>query len=235
MLPQYIEFGLVSLLQLDEEVLEDLKEIGHSLDKDYTTLCQYVCGNLTTKRRASHSSKPDASDICLLFKANLAHTSALLLDEHPQTTPGALDFLCVSGLVGFPPTDGGPISFTQLIGAEELVNQLRKLTSHPCLGESARMLTDNSPAALLTSLAEVALPVLSSEDLKAIGPVTTIQNLASFLNPLSVSLPSLFLLGMMLVAFLLAAASCWLTGGTGLAIGALILFAIVVSLIRRLN
>ena len=226
---------MLSLPQLEEDVLDDLKEIGHPYNKDYTGLCQYACGNVAVKHRASRSFKPVASDICLLFKANLAHACALLLDKHPQTTAGALDFLCVSGLVGFPPAEGGPINFVQLVGTEELVNQLRTLTSHPLLDESAKVLTDNPPAALLTGLAEVTLPVLSSDDLKAIGPATGIHNLPTFLNPLSISLPSLFLLGMMLVAFLLAAVSCWLTGGTGFAIGALILLAILVSLVKRLS
>lgn len=216
-------------------MLDDLLEIGLSYDQDYTTLCQYAHGRVTVKYRIGRSSKPEASDVLLLFKANLAHACASLLVKHPQTTPGALDFLCVSGLVGFSPAEGGPISYSQLVGVKELLAQLHRLTNHPSLGASASMFVDDAASTLLLSLAEVTLPVLTSEQLKAVGPANGIQNLAVFLNPLPISLPSVCLLGMMPASFLLAGVSWWFTGGTSFAIGVLVSFAVGVYLVKRLT
>ena len=120
---------------------------------------------------------------------------------HPSVPETAIDVLCVSGLVQFPPTEGGPCNYLARNGLDRIVRKLESLLANEVLREEAeRILSklaqikdeDDLFSDVSVSGNEMAtefqerrseVTLLSAADLRKIGPTRGLANMEVFLYP----------------------------------------------------
>ena len=121
-------FFLIICLQLDKAYLSYLLEFSDkcSLLSDATSILRAYLTNSLAATRVCKQGKPSADDVSILFyAANMkASIQARSMNEIPEY---AIDFLCVSGLVGFPPSEGGPLNYLARNGKELIIRRLQKV------------------------------------------------------------------------------------------------------------
>lgn len=93
-------------------------------------------------------AKPTASDVAILFLSTAV--KAALQARHlvcggaggrERDLPEyAIDILCVSGLVNFPPTEGGPLNYLARNGTESILQQLDQVGVRAALWEEVERL-----------------------------------------------------------------------------------------------
>ena len=113
---------------MDKAYLSYLLELSDKLSllSDATSILRAYLTNSLTVTRACKQGKPSADDVSILFyTTNMkASVQARRMNEIPEY---AIDFLCVSGLVGFPPSEGGPLNYLARNGKESIIRRLQKV------------------------------------------------------------------------------------------------------------
>lgn len=154
--------------------------------------------------------KPDPQDIIDLFIINLIMTTFELISSHPQLSADTIDFLCVSGLVQFPPTEGGPVNYLKRNGLQTLQNNLTRICTSTVYGNAF-----NEIAVLLIAklnklepsvVNECGLSLLTDKELAVIGPAQGLEHPLSLLYPLPFKLQPLILF---LVSLVFGGATYW--------------------------
>ena len=93
----------------------------HNRSTHLARLQKYLkTGQIPATERKKHLSLSD-KQLADLFTLNLALTALHLRQTTPGLSEAALDTLSVTGLIRFPPTEGGPLSFAARIGQEALL------------------------------------------------------------------------------------------------------------------
>lgn len=161
----------------------------------------------------------NSSEVVQLFIANIISAALALKKTNSNVPEVALDVLCVSGLVHFPATEGGPLNYLTRIGVENLTRRLTACGPH-IKEETQRILLSiqmNDSKEKLFAAQEVEddgseftknasdLNVLFDHELKQIGATKGLQNLEVILYPL----PYLVLLLLMLVILLSVLGPSW--------------------------
>ena len=149
---------------------------------DDKLLAEYAKHPASIRNRTT-PSRPQSQSVLKIFIVNIVLTATQLLSDYEGTlSADALDFLCVSGLVHFPPTEGGPINYLKRNGRGLLVDQLRDLScsGNPKLKEFAASLVERLNQAVFPGN---TLSLLSDEELARVGPTHGMQHLESLLHP----------------------------------------------------
>ena len=142
------------------------------------------------------SKQPSLHQLSSLFLINLASAAAELLCRFPQLSPDAIDFICVSGLVHFPPTEGGPVNYWKRSSNQFFLGTLQQLTHYSALHDTAEtLIKDNYLFQLEPS---PSLRLLSDKELRTVGPTRGLERPLLLLSPL----PFGFLIFCGIVAFL---------------------------------
>lgn len=103
-----------------------------------------------------------------------------LLTQYSEVAD-AIDFLSVSGLVHFPPTEGGPISFLKRNDRSVMINSLRKMQcSNQMLKDHANRMADEIDRLIITGS---SLSLLTDNELVEIGPCHGVRDLPSIVYP----------------------------------------------------
>ena len=133
--------------------------------------------------------------MCSLVSASLE-----IRQLHPSVPETAVDVLCVSGLVQFPPTEGGPFNYLARNGLDRIVQKLQALIAIPALREEvervlsklARFNGENfssdvsiSENEMLTEFQErkSEVVILSAAELSKVGMTRGLDNMEVFLYP----------------------------------------------------
>ena len=182
-------------------------EIGTKSGIDCTTLTSYLSNKLTVKYKRGKT--PPTSKIADLFLYNAANSSLLVKKLCPEVPEGAIDALCVSGLLHFPPTEGGPLSYLARVGNNPLEDLAAACESAPLQKEADLLLRSiqSSDGALFLESEDKdeegvsefrkrrsEFTVLSAADLRLVGPTRGVQDMEVFLYPV--------VFGVILVVFL---------------------------------
>ena len=154
--------------------------------------------------------KPHPQDIVDLFIINLIMTTFELISSHPQLSADTIDFLCVSGLVQFPPTEGGPVNYLKRNGLQTLRNNLTRICTSSVYGnafkEIAVLLIAKLNKLEPSVVNECGLSLLTDKELAIIGPTQGLEHPLSLLYPLPFKLQPLILF---LVSLVFGGATYW--------------------------
>lgn len=131
--------------------------------------------------------------ISFLFTLNLVNAASYLLTQESSSVD-VIDFLAVSNLVHFPPTEGGPINYLRRNRVQYLQDKLSQLKKYPSTSsivdkvcQDFEQLTTNLQS---TPASEASL--LSNAELRRIGPARGVVNIKKYLFPVSLQLMLLF-------------------------------------------
>lgn len=180
---QIIELGVQSHLGLNCTALQHFVTHGKFIIKRKTT-----CGSCSKVL----SALPD------LFLLNIVVSALLAKKVSQDVSEAAVDVLCVSGLVHFPPTEGGPLSYLARTGKTSVLEKLQALAKNPWLHSQVQWLARKAESLLpqeadnlfvqpqtefklKSQLSE--LQVLSAFELAQTGPTKGAQNFEVFLYP----------------------------------------------------
>ena len=195
----------LSSLQLDPAYVAQIIELGvqSHLEINCAALQRFVTNGkfiIRFKHRATWGGRAKIlSGMTDLFLLNIV-TSALLARKVGQNvSETAIDVLCVSGLVHFPPMEGGPLSYLARVGKTSIVGKLQALIKNPQLHAEVQWLARKAESLLPaeanklfikpqtgteSSSQRSELVVLSASELAQTGPTRGAQNLEVFLYPL---------------------------------------------------
>ena len=138
-----------------------------------------------------------------LFLLNIVVSALLAKNVSQDVSEAAVDVLCVSGLVHFPPTEGGPLSYFARIGKTSVLEKLKALAKNPWLHSQAQWLIRKAESLLPQETDKLfvkpqtefkfssqisELQVLSAAELAQTGPAKGAQNFEVFLYPISIIL-----------------------------------------------
>ena len=100
--------------------------ITGSDDASFHELKTYVTEGRSASKPKSihHLTKDELSELLLL---NLSICCLNAKESHPGTSEAAIDALCVSGLVQYPPSEGGPLSYLERNGKESCIQKFNSL------------------------------------------------------------------------------------------------------------
>ena len=197
----------LSSLQLDPAYVGQIIELGvqSHLGLNCTALQHFVThGKFIVKRKATWGScSKILSMLPDLFLLNIVVSALLAKNVSQDVSEAAVDVLCVSGLVHFPPTEGGPLSYFARIGKTSVLEKLQALAKNPWLHSQAQWLirkgesllpqeTDKlfvKPQTEFKFSSQISeLQVLSATELAQTGPAKGAQNFEVFLYPVSIIL-----------------------------------------------
>ena len=194
---------------------------------DCSALSRYLSKQPVTVIR--DSKRLPLHQLSSLFLINLASAAAELLNCFPQLSPDAIDFICVSGLVHFPPTEGGPISYWKRNGSQFILNTLQLLVKYSGLHYPAEALIKDK--FLFQQEPSPQLSLLSDKELRTIGPTHGLEQHLPLLTPVGL----IFFCGTM--AFLgVTYYLLWLVGGPSpwvAVVGTLVVMAVSHMLARE--
>lgn len=197
----------LSSFQLDPAYVGQIIELGvqSHLGLNCTALQHFVThGKFIVKRKATWGScSKILSMLPDLFLLNIVVSALLAKNVSQDVSEAAVDVLCVSGLVHFPPTEGGPLSYFARIGKTSVLEKLQALAKNPWLHSQAQWLirkaesllpqeTDKlfvKPQTEFNFSSQISeLQVLSAAELAQTGPAKGAQNFEVFLYPISIIL-----------------------------------------------
>ena len=197
----------LSSFQLDPAYVGQIIELGvqSHIGLNCTALQHFVThGKFIVKRKATWGScSKILSMLPDLFLLNIVVSALLAKNVSQDVSEAAVDVLCVSGLVHFPPTEGGPLSYFARIGKTSVLEKLQALAKNPWLHSQAQWLirkgesllpqeTDKlfvKPQTEFKFSSQISeLQVLSAAELAQTGPAKGAQNLEVFLYPVSIIL-----------------------------------------------
>ncbi len=164
--------------QLDKDV------VLHAVEKwgRGSSLSDYIKHPPIVRHRATPTCTPKPHTLMTLFIVNMIVTTTNLLTRYASEglTADAIDFLCVSGVVHFPPTEGGPINYLKRNGRGQLVTQLRGLECNERMEELVYGLADRLDGGVVDGC---GLRILSDEELATVGPTHGVPHLSLLLHP----------------------------------------------------
>ena len=161
-------------MQLDKDVvLHAVEKCGRG-----SSLSDYIKHPSIVKHRATPTCTPKPHTLITLFLVNMITTSIDLLTQYTSEglSADAVDFLCVSGVVHFPPTEGGPINYLMRNGRGQLVTRLRGLecSGNKRMEELVCGLADRLDGGVVNGC---GLGILSDEELATVGPTHGVPHL----------------------------------------------------------
>ena len=204
----------LSTLQLgrNDLYLSKMATIGGQVGIWCKALKSYLAGAGPTEA-VPKGGKVDPSKLADLFLFNVLNAALLIKKTSPLTPASAIDFLCVSGPVQFPPTEGGPLNYLIRNGRERIAERLEQLRRNVTLADEVTKLaamlrqSEASPEELLGESNDVEeasgdefsrkrseLCVLKASELQAVGPCMGLRHKEDLIRPLPFHLPSLLLL-----------------------------------------
>ena len=197
----------LSSFQLDPAYVGQIIELGvqSHLGLNCTALQHFVThGKFVVKRKATWGScSKILSMLPDLFLLNIVVSALLAKNVSQDVSEAAVDVLCVSGLVHFPPTEGGPLSYFARIGKTSVLEKLQALAKNPWLHSQAQWLIRKAESLLPQETDKLfvkpqtefkfssqisELQVLSAAELAQTGPAKGAQNFEVFLYPISIIL-----------------------------------------------
>ena len=138
---------------------------------------------------------PHLSKLSQLIVMNIVCTGGQLLRDHSHVSPDAIEFMAVSGLVHFPPSEGGPLSYWKRNGCDTLLD-----LSPTGLAGIAREV-ECKVKEISRVLDEAHLSLLSNEQLKLIGPCRGLMYPESLFHPLPFDYKLLLCLVLLVLIF----------------------------------
>ena len=135
-----------------------------------------------------------------LFLLNIVVSALLAKKVSQDVSEAAVDVLCVSGLVHFPPTEGGPLSYLTRTGKTSVLEKLQALAKNPWLHSQAQWLARKAESLLPQEADKLfvqpqtefklmsELQVLSASELAQTGSAKGAQNFEVFLYPVPIIL-----------------------------------------------
>ena len=193
-----------SSLQLDPAYVAQIVELGvqSHLEINCAALQRFLTHGkfiIRYKHRVTWGGRCKIlSGMTDLFLLNVV-TSALLARKVSQdVSEAAIDVLCVSGLVHFPPTEGGPLSYLARVGKSFVLEKLQALIKNPQLHAEVQRVTRKAESLLPaeadklfvktqtgveSSSQRSELVALSASELAQTGPARGAQNLDVILYP----------------------------------------------------
>ena len=197
----------LSSFQLDPAYVGQIIELGvqSHLGLNCTALQHFVThGKFIVKRKATWGScSKILSMLPDLFLLNIVVSALLAKNVSQDVSEAAVDVLCVSGLVHFPPTEGGPLSYFARIGKTSVLEKLQALAKNQWLRSQAQWLTRKAESLLPQEKDKLfvkpqtefkfssqisELQVLSAAELAQTGPAKGAQNFEVFLYPIPIIL-----------------------------------------------
>ena len=197
----------LSSFQLDPAYVGQIIELGvqSHLGLNCTALQHFVThGKFIVKHKATWGScSKILSMLPDLFLLNIVVSALLAKNVSQDVSEAAVDVLCVSGLVHFPPTEGGPLSYFARIGKTSVLEKLQALAKNPWLHSQAQWLIRKAESLLPQETDKLfvkpqtefkfssqisELQVLSAAELAQTGPAKGAQNFEVFLYPISIIL-----------------------------------------------
>ena len=197
----------LSSFQLDPAYVGQIIELGvqSHLGLNCTALQHFVThGKLIVKRKATWGScSKILSMLPDLFLLNIVVSALLAKNVSQDVSEAAVDVLCVSGLVHFPPTEGGPLSYFAQIGKTSVLEKLQALAKNQWLRSQAQWLTRKAESLLPQEKDKLfvkpqtefkfssqisELQVLSATELAQTGQAKGAQNFEVFLYPIPIIL-----------------------------------------------
>lgn len=197
----------LSSFQLDPAYVGQIIELGvqSHLGLNCTALQHFVThGKLIVKRKATWGScSKILSMLPDLFLLNIVVSALLAKNVSQDVSEAAVDVLCVSGLVHFPPTEGGPLSYFARIGKTSVLEKLQALAKNQWLRSQAQWLTRKAESLLPQEKDKLfvkpqtefkfssqisELQVLSAAELAQTGQAKGAQNFEVFLYPIPIIL-----------------------------------------------
>ena len=197
----------LSSFQLDPAYVGQIIELGvqSHIGLNCTALQHFVThGKFIVKRKATWGScSKILSMLPDLFLLNIVVSALLAKNVSQDVSEAAVDVLCVSGLVHFPPTEGGPLSYFARIGKTSVLEKLQALAKNPWLHSQAQWLIRKAESLLPQETDKLfvkpqtefkfssqisELQVLSAAELAQTGPAKGAQNFEVFLYPISIIL-----------------------------------------------
>lgn len=197
----------LSSFQLDPAYVGQIIELGvqSHLGLNCTALQHFVThGKFVVKRKATWGScSKILSMLPDLFLLNIVVSALLAKNVSQDVSEAAVDVLCVSGLVHFPPTEGGPLSYFARIGKTSVLEKLQALAKNQWLRSQAQWLTRKAESLLPQEKDKLfvkpqtefkfssqisELQVLSAAELAQTGPAKGAQNFEVFLYPIPIIL-----------------------------------------------
>ena len=197
----------LSSFQLDPAYVGQIIELGvqSHLGLNCTALQHFVThGKLIVKRKATWGScSKILSMLPDLFLLNIVVSALLAKNVSQDVSEAAVDVLCVSGLVHFPPTEGGPLSYFARIGKTSVLEKLQALAKNQWLRSQAQWLTRKAESLLPQEKDKLfvkpqtefkfssqisELQVLSATELAQTGQAKGAQNFEVFLYPIPIIL-----------------------------------------------
>ncbi len=179
----------------------------HSTVPHYDLLKSYI----ETKKLPSvqhRSTTPSQADLIELFNICLGLAALQVLQLTPGISETAIDVLTVSGVIGYPPSEGGPLNQLARYGhtaVKEMWTKLAKFIPSETKERYEKMLKEEVFDALFSSpnsksrltsyekMREETL-LLTSSELKGIGCTGTIDKKYVFMYPLPTLLATLLIL-----------------------------------------
>lgn len=197
----------LSSFQLDPAYVGQIIELGvqSHLGLNCTALQHFVThGKFVVKRKATWGScSKILSMLPDLFLLNIVVSALLAKNVSQDVSEAAVDVLCVSGLVHFPPTEGGPLSYFARIGKTSVLEKLQALAKNQWLRSQAQWLTRKAESLLPQEKDKLfvkpqtefkfssqisELQVLSATELAQTGQAKGAQNFEVFLYPIPIIL-----------------------------------------------
>lgn len=197
----------LSSFQLDPAYVGQIIELGvqSHLGLNCTALQHFVThGKFVVKRKATWGScSKILSMLPDLFLLNIVVSALLAKNVSQDVSEAAVDVLCVSGLVHFPPTEGGPLSYFARIGKTSVLEKLKALAKNQWLRSQAQWLTRKAESLLPQEKDKLfvkpqtefkfssqisELQVLSATELAQTGQAKGAQNFEVFLYPIPIIL-----------------------------------------------
>ena len=154
--------------------------------------------------KTTPTPEPHPQTLLFIFIANVVVTALDLLTQYSNTvlSADAIDFICVSGLIGFPPTEGGPVNYLKRNGCGSLMaDKLRNIvTTNQHLKEYAISLSIALDDKIIDGC---GLSLLSDNELANIGPSRGSPHVSSLLYPIPINARSLIVYAILLIIILL--------------------------------
>lgn len=151
-----------------------------------------------------------------LFLLNLSFCCLKAKEDYPNMSEAAIDALCVSGLIQFPPSEGGPLNYFVRNGKENCTIKFKKFITHFLANKFENVSKVGSKVDALYSevcsdtLGSVGLSGIRSEgiyltanELRAIGPACGILNKEVFLFLIGFNVLVLLIVLFVFLVFLL--------------------------------
>lgn len=97
----------------------------------FTELRMYLTNGRTTSKEKSVNrvKRCELSELLLL---NVSVCCLKAKELHPGTSEAAIDALCVSGLIQYPPSEGGPLSYLVRNGKDNCIKKFKSLHESVC-------------------------------------------------------------------------------------------------------